>query len=323
MAEGKSLITESTFSHSSKVELVREAKRQGYAVSIYHVAVRSSDIAVSRVASRVGQGGHDVPEQKTRDRFVRNQPLIREALLLADTAKIYDNTRVGTPHSLSIMFEQGHVTRIIDPVPSWARDLYSTELDRFSPAQLNAPAVSFAQAEAATQQALGTDARTFVARSDGSYKGRILAETSMHVVQQIGARSAVAHFKDRLDHTPAIGDQITITYDLQKVMRGHTDPHPTRQVPPMDEERRGRIEAVVIAMDHVAKQLAPERAGPLGPAVASVRYEGSDRLRQIITKHPDALERFERALKGVQAKLTKEVQPPPARGRKHDPDLSR
>ncbi|RUT78183.1 zeta toxin family protein, partial [Mesorhizobium sp. M7A.T.Ca.US.000.02.2.1] len=66
MAERKSLVTESTFSHPSKVDLVREAKAAGYEVVLYHVNVRSPNVSVMRVAHRVDKGGHPVPEDKIR-----------------------------------------------------------------------------------------------------------------------------------------------------------------------------------------------------------------------------------------------------------------
>jgi predicted ABC-type ATPase len=322
LSERKSLIVESTFSHPSKVDLVREAKTLGYKVALYHVNVRSSDISVFRVASRVTKGGHDVPENKTRERFVRNQPLIREAVLLADSAMIFDNSKIGSPHALAITFDRGRVAQVNDPVPAWARELYAQELERYSPKQLNSPSVSFAQAGVVAREAIGANARTFIARSDGSYKGRIIGETELHVVQQIGASSAVAHFKSRLDHVPAIGEQIAITYDLQKNAQGHVEPNPLRQIPPMDAARQKRVDDAVKLIELAAKHIPPENAGSLTPAVMLVNHEGSQRIRTIMRDHPTALERFEKALKAHAANLAPHLARE-ARNRKNDPDLSR
>jgi len=58
MADGRSLVTESTFSHPSKLDLIKTAKSAGYRVVVYHVNVKDADRAVARVESRVRQGGH-------------------------------------------------------------------------------------------------------------------------------------------------------------------------------------------------------------------------------------------------------------------------
>ena len=65
MAAGESLVTESTFSHPSKLDLIRQAKALGYRVAVYHVNLMSADAAVARVAARQALGGHPVPEAKS------------------------------------------------------------------------------------------------------------------------------------------------------------------------------------------------------------------------------------------------------------------
>ena len=61
---GHSLITESTFSHASKLDLIDQAIARGYRVVLYHVNVRTPDVAVARVLGRVARGGHPVPEDR-------------------------------------------------------------------------------------------------------------------------------------------------------------------------------------------------------------------------------------------------------------------
>lgn len=53
----KSFVSESTFSHVSKLALIDEAKRTGFRVILYHVNVRSPNLSVARVAARVKEGG--------------------------------------------------------------------------------------------------------------------------------------------------------------------------------------------------------------------------------------------------------------------------
>jgi predicted ABC-type ATPase len=122
MAERKDLATESTFSHPSKLDLVREAKQSGYDVRIYHVNVRSPEVAVKRVERRVSEGGHPVPENKTRERYERNQPIIRDAVLIADRAYVFDNSTFGKPHERVLEFKEGRATFVSEKTPAWARN---------------------------------------------------------------------------------------------------------------------------------------------------------------------------------------------------------
>lgn len=84
-------IAETVFSHPSKVDLVRDAVGAGYRVHL-HVLMLPEDDAVERVAKRVRQGGHAVPEGKIRTRYQRLWANVVDAVRLCDTADFYDNT---------------------------------------------------------------------------------------------------------------------------------------------------------------------------------------------------------------------------------------
>lgn len=134
LAEGRSFVSESTFSHESKLTLIHEAKRAGFRVVLYHVNVRSADMSVDRVAYRAKTGGHNVPEDKIRERYARNQIFIKEAALGADFAHVYDNSIRGKAPERSIYFKGGQVAQVAERVPAWARELYKAELEKFNPA---------------------------------------------------------------------------------------------------------------------------------------------------------------------------------------------
>ncbi|WP_141014444.1 AAA family ATPase [Nocardioides sambongensis] len=91
LAMQEPFITETVFSHSSKLDLIREALTAGYRAHL-HVLMLPEDDAVTRVAKRVGQGGHQVPEAKIRSRYHRLWGNVVEAIHLCDAADVYDNT---------------------------------------------------------------------------------------------------------------------------------------------------------------------------------------------------------------------------------------
>ena len=107
LAVRASFITETVFSHPSKNELVDQASHLGYLVHLYVVMV-PVDTTVNRVAERVRRGGHDVPEQKVRERYDRLWQLIARAAARADRTHFFDNSRAATPFRLVAVFEHGH-----------------------------------------------------------------------------------------------------------------------------------------------------------------------------------------------------------------------
>ncbi|MBM7460847.1 zeta toxin family protein [Rhodococcus coprophilus] len=89
--QGESFIAETVFSHPSKLDLIDRAQRAGYVV-VLHVVLVPVELSVARVAERVVEGGHRVPEEKIRSRFDRLWPLVADAIGRADHATVYDNT---------------------------------------------------------------------------------------------------------------------------------------------------------------------------------------------------------------------------------------
>jgi len=125
---GTSFVTETTFSHESKLALIHDAKALGFCVVLFHVNVRKVELSVARVAQRVIEGSHDVPEDKIRERYERNQPLIRKAALAADFAFVYDNSKLNRPPERVILFRNGQVIDRANRIPAWAGTLYAQEL---------------------------------------------------------------------------------------------------------------------------------------------------------------------------------------------------
>lgn len=128
MAEARSLVAETTFSHPSKLDLLHAARQAGYRIAVYHLSVVDADFAVERVADREAQGGHPVPAEKVRGRYERNGPLIRDAVRLADFGYVFDNSVDGRPPRLLATFVAGAPTRVAADLPAWADSLYGADV---------------------------------------------------------------------------------------------------------------------------------------------------------------------------------------------------
>lgn len=259
LADGKSFVSESTFSHESKLALIDEAKAAGFRVVMYHVNVRSAELSVARVAQRTAEGGHDVPENKIRERYVRNQALIREAILRADRAFVYDNSTRNKAPDLGMTFKDGQVINVTERVPAWARDLYAQELAKFSPARLNPAAASFADAKeiAARLGGEGTELRIPGHGRDSMIRGEIVGETAVHWLQRSDEGVFIAHFKT------SIADQVQMhkVYDIAYPQRGRGTAHEVvRDLP-------ARAVAFQAVADHeLTREAALKRFPELRPA---------------------------------------------------------
>ncbi len=120
LEERSSFVAETVFSHESKVELLADAKKRSYRV-VLHIVLIPEELAVARVVNRVANGGHDVPEEKVRERYRRLWGHLAVAVTLADEAHVYDNTRADTPFRLVASYLRGQVAA--SPAwPAWTPD---------------------------------------------------------------------------------------------------------------------------------------------------------------------------------------------------------
>ena len=113
----RSFVTETVFSHESKVELIRRANRNGYIV-LLHIILVPEDLAVARVGNRVENGGHDVPEEKVRSRHRRLWTHIVEAIAMVAQADVYDNSSASSPFRLLATFRNAMLVKDLD-WPAW------------------------------------------------------------------------------------------------------------------------------------------------------------------------------------------------------------
>jgi predicted ABC-type ATPase len=92
-AKGESFAFETTLANKSYAHSIRQWQAAGYHVALWFLALPSVEAALARVAQRVLQGGHNIPEEVVRRRFVAGRAnfdnIYRE---LADAWVLYDNS---------------------------------------------------------------------------------------------------------------------------------------------------------------------------------------------------------------------------------------
>ncbi len=90
----KSFTFETVMSTDRNIKLLRRAREQGYFIRCIYVLTSDVNINIHRVMRRFASGGHGVPVEKIRGRYVRALRLIPELLEVCDICHIYDNTDI-------------------------------------------------------------------------------------------------------------------------------------------------------------------------------------------------------------------------------------
>lgn len=123
-----SFVTETVFSHASKLALIERARRLGFVVVLYHIHVSTPELAAARVHTRVSAGGHDVPIAKLTARHARTLALLPRAVLLVDRAYVFDNSRLDRSCTHVLTFEAGRLRRLGRHLPEWVKTAYGDAL---------------------------------------------------------------------------------------------------------------------------------------------------------------------------------------------------
>ena len=111
---------ETVFSHPAKIDILRRAQAAGFKTYMYFVATENPVINVNRIRERVALGGHDVPEEKTRSRYLRCMEQVRYALPYLNRAYFFDNSTEQSIYLAEYESEVGFSLHS-ELLPSWFR----------------------------------------------------------------------------------------------------------------------------------------------------------------------------------------------------------
>jgi predicted ABC-type ATPase len=109
VADRRSFCFETVLSdpEGEKVAFLKHARTLGYQVVVAFIRIPSADYSTLRVSQRVREGGHNVPQDKLRDRFARTQANVAKALAIADIGLVYDNSSAERPFQLVEVWRDG------------------------------------------------------------------------------------------------------------------------------------------------------------------------------------------------------------------------
>jgi len=123
---------ETTLGGTSITALLEKALSEGMEVRIWYVGLMSPELHVARVRARVKIGGHDIPEEKIRERYTHSRlnliqllPTLTE-LLVYDNSEEVDMSAGQSPQPRLILhFTRGKIADIceLSRVPEWAKPI--------------------------------------------------------------------------------------------------------------------------------------------------------------------------------------------------------
>ena len=137
IAGGRDYRFETTLGGRSIAQLLQQAARAGHRLHIWFCGLASADLHLKRVRSRVAHGGHDIPEEKIRERWNRSRENLIRLLPLIDHLRVYDNSSESDPAEghrprpvLLLEMQRGKITAPADlsGAPEWAQPIIAAAI---------------------------------------------------------------------------------------------------------------------------------------------------------------------------------------------------
>jgi len=137
IARGSDYRFETTLGGNTITRLLGQAARSGHRLHIWFCGLAGPDLHLRRVRNRVAHGGHDIPEEKIRERWNRSRENLIRLLPLIDHLRVYDNSADADPAEglkpkpvLVLEMKQGKITAPpnLSDAPDWAKPIIAAAI---------------------------------------------------------------------------------------------------------------------------------------------------------------------------------------------------
>lgn len=88
---------ETTLGGNTIPRLLREAAEAGLQVIVWFVGLSTPEQHIARVRGRVASGGHDIPEEMIRQRWIGSRQNVIALMPFLTELRVFDNSRNGDP----------------------------------------------------------------------------------------------------------------------------------------------------------------------------------------------------------------------------------
>ena len=86
-----SFTQETTLAGHRTERTLKQARKQGYFITMYYIGLNSKEESIIRIANRVSKGGHNIPEEDVIRRFENRIESLRKVIPFCDKVVFYDN----------------------------------------------------------------------------------------------------------------------------------------------------------------------------------------------------------------------------------------
>ena len=115
----KDFAFETVMSSQGKIDVIKKAKDAGYFIRLFFVGTNSPAINASRIATRVMEGGHEVPISKIIFRYTKSISNCIDVLKIVDRGYIYDNSEDGKEARLLFKSADGKIAKSYSKINQW------------------------------------------------------------------------------------------------------------------------------------------------------------------------------------------------------------
>jgi predicted ABC-type ATPase len=128
---------ETTLGGRTLPALLEKAMEAGIEVRIWYVGLTNADLHIARVHARVERGGHDIPEERIRQRYTQSVFNLIQVMPKLTELRVYDNSVEADPHTgatpepkLIVHLNRGKLLNVCDfaATPEWAKPIVLTAL---------------------------------------------------------------------------------------------------------------------------------------------------------------------------------------------------
>ena len=137
ITEGLDFNFETTLGGNTLTRLLEKAVDKGFEVRVWYVGLAGVDLHLARVRSRVEHGGHDIPDEKIRERYDASRRNLIRLLPRLRELRVYDNSRDADPVAgvapepvLIVHTERGKIVSSCNraSTPEWAKPIFAAVL---------------------------------------------------------------------------------------------------------------------------------------------------------------------------------------------------
>ena len=115
-----SFTQETTLAGHKVVRSLKQARKQGYFVTMYYIGLNSKEESILRIANRVRKGGHNIPDEDVIRRFDNRAEALSKVIPLCDKVVFYDNEN-GFVKVAEIINNKFSFTNGLQPV--WLKEI--------------------------------------------------------------------------------------------------------------------------------------------------------------------------------------------------------